>query len=142
MVVLHTVVLLQVYRWFYQQVRPKVTMLPLAGLGGRNLGLLLGLLLPILWYVSTKWPGGVGPIYALGEISSVQYIEYLFTVVLTVFVALITFFVIMQGAGQLTYRIFKRFDLGFYGAYFGICVLIIVLIILTLVGVIPKWIAL
>jgi hypothetical protein len=138
LLVLHTAAVSQVYQWFYRQVRPKVTMLPLAGLGGRNMGILLGLLLPILWLASTKWPDNQN----LGTIMSQQFILYLFTLVVTVTVALITFFVIVQGAGSLTDRLYKRFDVGFYGAYFGTCLLIIVLILLTWAGIIPKWISL
>src|SRR4030095_8137680 len=95
----------------------------------------LGLLLPMLWLASTKWKGN------LGTITSQEYILYLFTLVLTLAVALITFFGIVQGAGQLTQRFYKRFDVGFYGAYFGICLLIFLLIILTGVGIIRPWIA-
>lgn len=137
LLVFHMVAVSQVYQWFYRQVRPKVTMLPLAGLGGRNMGLLLGLLLPILWLVSTKWPED----QTLGTIMSLDFIRYLFTLVVTMTVALITFFVIVQGTGNLTYRLYKRFDLGFYGAYFGTCLLIFLLILLTGAGIIPKWIA-
>ncbi|HJS19964.1 MAG TPA: ATP-binding protein [Anaerolineales bacterium] len=136
LVILNILVVMQVYSWLYRLVRPKISLLSLAGLGGPNLGLLLGLLLPVLWYTSTKWPEG-----ALGAITSEDYIKYLFTLVMTLATALICFFGIMQGAGQFTYRFFKRFDSGFYGAYFAICILIIILIILNLTGVISPWIA-
>ena len=138
LLILHIAAVSQVYQWFYRQVRPKVIMLPLAGLGGRSMGILLGLLLPILWLASTQWPNQ----HTLGTITSQQFILYLFTLVVTVAVALITFFVIVQAAGNLTYRLFKRFELGFYGGYFGTCLLILLLIILAWAGVIPKWIAL
>jgi len=136
-VILHIVTLLQVYQWFYQQVRPKIITLPVVGGGGHNLGLLLSLLLPIFWYTSTKWPEGV----SFGTMPVASFILYLFTLVLTMVTGLIVFFLFMQSAGQLTYKFFnKQYALGFYGTYIVICTLIGILIVLTLVGVISGWI--
>ena len=136
LVVFHAAAFSQVFQWFYRQVRPKVTLQYIAGLETRNMGLLLGPLLPILWYTSTDWPHG-----GLYGITSVQFIQYMVTLVPTLTIALITCYVGMQGAGQLTYRNNGHFETGFYGAYFLICVLVIFLILLNLVGVVKPWIA-
>lgn len=137
LIILNMAVLLQVYRAFYRQVRQRVLILPLAGLDGTNLGILLSLLLTILWYVLTGWPSGADPQNPLGTIKPDQFIAYLLIVMPTLLFGTITF-VAMRNFGQLTYRLLRRFDFGFYGVYFGACAMIIALIILGLLGILPE----
>jgi hypothetical protein len=137
LVLINTLPVAQVYRWFARSVGFAAPSLSLALYGGPNLGILLGVLLTGLWYVSTRWPPGADPNYPLGSITPAQYAVYLITVMPTVLIGFLTC-VLMRSGGLLTYRAFRRFDLGFYGVYFAACALIATLIVLWILGLLPK----
>jgi hypothetical protein len=142
LIVLNTVTLLQVYRWFSRYVRLTIASLSLIAYGGPNIGIVLGVLLTILWYASTLWPSCVDLSNPLGSLTSSQYLQYLIaTPLLLTLPSGLIIFLTMRIAGRLTYWFFKSFDRGFYGFYFGVCALIAGLSILYSLGILDglKW---
>jgi hypothetical protein len=133
--------LVQVYRWFARYVG--ITTTPTSVGPARRpavaIPIVLGLLLAGLWYIGTAWPDGSDAILPWGTLKISEYLSYQVTVMATVFLGLITF-ALMRSAGQWTDRLFAKFSLGFYAAYFATCALIVVLVILILIGVFPRFI--
>lgn len=137
LIVVNTAALLQVYRWFYRYVSLTAPYFSPFAFGGPNAAALLGILLPLLWYVYTVWPSDIKAINAINALVLIdppRYFALLLTVMTTLLVGLVTF-ALMRVAGQVTHRLFKTFDLGFFGLYFGVCILVALLIILDLLGV-------
>jgi len=135
LVVVNIAVLLQVYKWFSRYVR--LTSGAFFATAYTEIGLVvpLGMLLTIYWYLSTQWDD----VNALGAMETFNFIVYQFiTAIFTLFFGSLTFLA-MRSIGYLTNRFLKRFDLGFYGTYFVVCVLIAILIILQLLRPSP-WI--
>ncbi len=139
LIVLNTMALLQIYRWFSRYVSLTTASLSVTAYGGPNIGVLLGVLLTILWYASTKWPPCLDPDNPLGALSLSQFILYLLGLSLATLPSGLITFLLMRSAGQLARRFFKSFDLGFYGAYLGVCALIVSLIIVYLLGAPDRW---
>jgi len=133
LLVLNVVLLLQVARWFYRYVGLTVTSLPVPGLGGHNLGILLGLLLTIFWYVGTVWRQGhlADPGTTLGLLSPQNFIYYLVVLIPTVILGFVCF-LLTNGAGAVGYKLFKNYDWGFYIGYFAFCLLLGILIVIMI----------
>jgi hypothetical protein len=136
LLLVNTVPVMQVYRWFSRYLG--ITTASLAGgpYAGPNLGILLGVLLSLFWYASTRWSSVTPSPNPLGAISGGQYLAYLLVVMPSVLVAFLTFLV-MRSAGQLTYLLFRRFNAGYYGTYLVVCAALAVLIVLGLAGLLP-----
>ena len=141
LLVSQTVVLMQVYQFFARYARLSTGRLPVSGASGANLGAVLGVLLAVLWYAATNWPRGM--VEGLAAATAGEYLGYFVgTAVLTLGAGFATFMA-MLGAGRLTLWRFRRFSLGFYGAYLAACVLIVAMAVLqALAEPLGKWIAL
>ncbi len=138
-ILLVVAVLMQIYRWFFRYTGRTVPTLSVIDLVGSNLGLLLGVILSILWYVSTTWPPYASLANPLGTLSPVDFVKYLLVVMPTLLVSVITFLV-MQSAGRLSHHLLRHFDWGFYGAYLVACATILVWIALIMLGLMKPWI--
>jgi hypothetical protein len=139
LICLNVAVLMQIYRWFFRYTGRTVPTLSVIDLVGSNLGLLLGVILSILWYVSTTWPPYASLANPLGTLSPVDFVKYLLVVMPTLLVSVITFLV-MQSAGRLSHHLLRHFDWGFYGAYLVACATILVWIALIMLGLMKPWI--
>jgi hypothetical protein len=139
LVVWNIMAILQIYRWFARYVSLTNASLSATAYGSPNIGILLGVLLTILWYTSTKWPPCLNPDNPLGALLPSQFILYLFGVSLATLPSGLITFLLMRGAGQLSRRFFTSFDLGFYGAYLVVCGLIVGMIMVYLLGAPVEW---
>src|SRR5438270_226354 len=88
---------------------------------------------------TTRWPEAHANLDALEFDSFVEYI--VFTQALTLFIGFVTF-IVMGKSGQLSHRLFNNFARGYYGAYAALAMLMVLLIIGTMFGAVPKVITL
>lgn len=117
---LNTALLLQMYRWFNVYLGLYVRPLPFGGLGGRNLGIVLGILLSLLWYVATEWQNTL-QFVPMGAVVNADYLNYLAGATLPTLLFGLLILLTMRVGGGLTDRFFKRFEIGYYGAYLAVC---------------------
>lgn len=130
-IAVHSLAAVQIYRWFVRSLTHARQSRSVAVADDWRLGLGFGLLIALFWYVGTRWQKHVDPYLPFGTITSPQFLRYLGTVMGTVLASMLLF-VTMRVVGQFTYSVKKRYDLGYYGVYIGVCIIVGVLIVLEI----------
>jgi hypothetical protein len=135
---LNALALLQVYQWFFRYLRFEPGTLAVLSERRPSMAILLSLLLTAFCLGATNWasPG----FEDLGSVPLREFIAWSIGVLALNLLVGALGFLLMRYAGMLADRLFKRFELGFYGVYFLVCLVIVAFTILTLVGVFPRFI--
>jgi len=128
LLVLSSLMLVQIYRWFLRFVS-MTGFLSIRTYRSPLIGVVLAVLLWLLGYVTTGIDGVPWNPMWPANIRSIDFFRYVLTVLLTWAIGALAF-ATMQSAGQFTARYFRSFDLGLYVAFGIISVLLVAAIAL------------
>lgn len=129
----------QVYRWFLRYVSMS-GFLSMRTYRSPAIGIVIGVLLTILWFVSNTRVHTDAPDWLWAErLKGVGFAVYLFTVLPTIAVAALIF-TVMQFCGQVTAALFERFDTGLYFGFAVACLILVGAIALELANILPGWV--
>jgi hypothetical protein len=136
--VLSSLILVQIYRWFLRYVS-MTGFLSIRAYRSPLIGVALAAMLTTLWYSSTRFT--TNGFDWLGRLDRLGFAMYLFTILITCAVGAFAF-ISMQFVGQLTAARLRSFDAGLYLAFAIWSLLILAAILLELAGLAPRWIGL
>jgi hypothetical protein len=128
LLVLSSLMLVQIYRWFLRFVS-MTGFLSIRTYRSPLIGVVLAVLLWLLGYVATGIEGERWDPMWPANIRTIDFVRYVLTVLLAWAIGAFAF-AVMQFAGQLTARYFRSFDVGLYVAFGVISVMLLGLIVL------------